>query len=195
MVAQPHRSMMSVADYLTLDRHSTDQRYEYIDGQVYLLAGGSPAHARIASTLIRELGVHLRGGPCDVYTSDVYVRLSENRYVHPDVTVSCDERDRLPDTEMLDSPRLVIEVLSPSSEVFDRRKKFGLYRGVSSIQEYVLVNTEEPLVEVYRREQDHAFWRYASFGPGEHVLFSSLGVSIPVETIYEHVTFPEDGES
>src|SRR5436305_14016749 len=74
MVAHPNRSRMSVEEYLELDRSSPDTKYEYIDGEVYLMAGGSPAHARIAATLIRELGFHLRGGPCDVYTSDAKVR-------------------------------------------------------------------------------------------------------------------------
>src|SRR5437764_9615477 len=75
MVAHPNRSRMSVEEYLELDRSSPDTKYEYIDGEVYLMAGGSPAHARIAATLIRELGFHLRGGPCDVYTSDAKVRV------------------------------------------------------------------------------------------------------------------------
>jgi Uma2 family endonuclease len=189
MVAYPNRLRMSVEEYLELDRSSLDTKYEYIDGEVYMMAGGSPAHARIAAILIREIGFHLRGGPCDVYTSDAKVRvLGTQQYVHPDVIVSCDERDRQLEVEMLEYPCLVIEVLSPSTERIDRHKKSNLYRAMPSIQEYVLVDTQEQAVEVYRRVQN-GFWWFSYFGPGDRVELASLGVTIPIEVIYEHVTF------
>ena len=122
MVAQPHRQRMTVEEYLELDRSSPDARYEYIDGQVYLMTGGSAAHALIIANLIREIGIQLRGGPCKVFSSDVKVCVSETRYLCPDVTVSCDERVGHAGAEMLNYPRFVIEVLSPSSEQWDRHK-------------------------------------------------------------------------
>ncbi len=192
MVARPSRQRRSAEEYLELDRNSPDEKYEYIDGLVYLMAGGTPGHARIAAHLIRELGTHLRGGPCDAYTSDAKVRVfGTQQYVHPDVTVSCDERDRHTQGEMLEYPCLVIEVLSPSTEHLDRYKKSNFYRACPSIQEYVLVATQEQAVEVYRRVQD-GFWWFSLFGPGEQVEFASLGITIPIEVIYENVTFPED---
>jgi Uma2 family endonuclease len=198
MVASPRRPRMSVEEYLELDRSSPDVKYEYIDGEVYMMAGGSPAHARIAATLIREIGNHIRGGPCDVYTSDVKVRVfGTQNYVHPDVTVSCDERDRQTEEDMLEYPCLVIEVLSPSTERLDRYKKSNHYRAMPAIQEYVLVDSQEQAVEVYRRVQN-GFWWFSYFGPGDRVELASLGLTIPVEVIYEHVTFPEtasDGSS
>src|SRR5258708_38010803 len=103
---------MSVEAYLALDRESLDTRYEYTDGYAYPLVGGTPIHSLIAANLIGEIKARLRGSSCQVYTSDAKVRLSHSRYVYPDVTVSCDERDRTSGAEVLQYPRLVIEILS-----------------------------------------------------------------------------------
>lgn len=190
MVAQPNRLLMSVEDYLTLDRHSTDARYEYIDGYVYMMAGGSADHSTIKLNMASLLKSRLRGSPCRVYDSDMKVRLSKTRYVYPDVSVSCDPRDR-GKIESLQSPCLIVEVLSPSTEAYNRGKKFASYRAYPTIEEYVLVNAEQPSVEVYRREQD-TFWKLYPFEFGDQVELASLGISIPVAHIYEDVIFPED---
>lgn len=190
MVAQPHRRHMSVEDYLTLDRSSEGVRYEYIDGNAYMLAGGSANHSLISSNLIRELSLALRGSSCLVYTSDMRVRLSEQCYVYPDVVVSCDPRDR-GSVEALQYPRLIVEVLSPSTEAYDRGKKFGFYRTCPSIKEYVLVDSLQPSVEIYRHEQG-AFWVLHPLGMSDQVELRSLGISFPVATIYENILFPED---
>jgi Uma2 family endonuclease len=190
MIAQPNHLKMSVELYLALDRESQDARYEYIDGYAYMLAGGTPVHSLIAANLIAEIKPHLRGGPCDVYTSDAKVRLSRTRYVYPDLTVSCDERDRQVDAEVIQYPRLVIEILSPSTEAYDRGDKFDYYRACPTIQEYVLVNTQRQAVEVYRRATGK-LWTLFPFGPGEQVEFASIGITLPIASIYERVTFPE----
>lgn len=182
---------MSVAEYLALDRDSIDVRYEYIDGHVYMLAGGTIDHGTISANLIGILYQQLRGGPCRPFTSDVKVRISESRYVYPDATVSCDERDR-GQVDTLQYPRLIVEVLSPSTEAYDRGKKFSYYRACPTIAEYVLVDSQRQAVEVYRREQDHAFWRYASFGPGEQVELASISVKFPVADLYENVALQEE---
>ena len=113
MVAQPHRTFMSIEDYLALDRDSLDARYEYIDGYAYLMAGGTLDHSTICINVTSVLRNLLRW-PCRVYNSDARVRLSEERYFYPDATVSCDERDR-GTGDMIVSPRVVIEVLSPGT--------------------------------------------------------------------------------
>ncbi len=193
MVAQPHFLKMSVAAYLALDAESDDMRYEYIDGYAYMLAGGTPAHALIAANLIREIGAQLRGGPCRVYTSDAKVRLSQSRYVYPDVTVSCNEHNQHIDSAALHSPRLVIEVLSTKTEAYDRGNKSSYYRACSSIQEYVLVNTQQKAVELYRRASDN-LWTLHTFAPGDQVHFANIGVTISMAAIYEYIGFPEDEE-
>ena len=190
MVAEPRRSFISVEEYLALDRDSMDVRYEFIDGHVYMLAGGTANHSIIAANMIRELGLLLRGGPCRVYTSDMKVRLSQSRYVYPDASISCDERDRGA-VETLHYPRLVVEVLSPSNEGYDRGKKSSYYRACPTIEEYVLVDTQRQAVEVYQRVSEK-LWALRSFGPSDLVELASLSISFPVAAIYEDVMLPED---
>lgn len=193
MVAQPDRLRMRVEDYLALDRTTVEARYEFSDGYAYMLAGGTADHSIISANMIRELSNLLRGGPCHVYTSDMRVRLSEKRYVYPDVSISCDPRDR-GGVDTLQCPHLVVEVLSPSTEAYDRGKKFGYYRACPCLQEYVLVNTQRQTVEVYRREQER-FWKLSLFGSGNQVELTSLSISFPVAAIYEDVALPEDEDT
>src|SRR5947209_6793405 len=108
------RIMMTVEEYLTLDRASEDVRYEYIDGIITMLAGGTVNHSGICANIIGELIIALRGKHCRVFTSDLKVSVSATRYVYPDVSVSCDQRDLQEKGDILYSPCVVIEVLSPS---------------------------------------------------------------------------------
>ena len=193
MIAQPQHLKMSVEAYLALDRESQDVRYEYIDGYAYLLAGGTPIHALIAANLISEINTQLRGSPCRVYTSDAKVRLSQKRYVFPDITVSCDERDHESDAEALHYPRLVIEILSPSTEAYDRGNKSSYYRACATIQEYVLVSTQRASVEVYRRTTNK-LWTLYPFGRSEQVELASIGVTLPIASIYENVRLSQESD-
>lgn len=188
MTALPHRPTMSVEEYLELDRRSVERRYEYIDGYVTMLAGGTLDHAMISANVISVLRSSLRGSPCRVFTSDARVCLSEKRYVYPDISVSCDERDR-GQTDTIQYPRLVVEVLSPSTEGYDRGRKFAYYRECPTIQEYVLVDTQYPAVEVYRREKDR-FWTLHAFDLNDNVQLASLGIHFSVSAVYEDITFP-----
>ena len=190
VTAMPHRTWMSVEEYFELDRNSKDARYEYIDGHVRMLAGGTINHATISANIIGILYGALRGRSCRALSSDAKVRLSESRYVLPDVSISCDERDR-GEIDVVHFPRVVIEVLSPSTEGYDRGEKFAHYRKCSTIQEYVLVNTQYPSIEVYRRAKDK-FWTYHVFEMGEDVELTSIDVHFPVDDVYENVIFPPD---
>ncbi len=180
---------MNVEDYLRLDRQSLDARYEYIDGQVYMMSGGTANHSAIAVNLTSLLKSLLRGNTCRVYNSDLRVQLAKEHYVFPDVTVSCDERDR-GEVELVRSPRMIIEVLSPCTEAYDRGRKFAVYRECASIQEYVLVNTAYPAVEVCRRQKNN-WWSFQTYLPGDNVELLSLGLRFAVDTVYEDVVFPE----
>lgn len=190
MVAQPNRSRMPVEEYLLFDAGSTEARYEFIDGYAYMLTGGTQNHARCSANMIRELGNALRNGPCSVYTSDMRVRLSEKRYVYPDVSVSCDPRD-LGTDDILQYPRLIVEILSPSTELYDRDKKASYYRACPTIEEYVLVSTQRRSIEVYHRGQGR-FWQFSSFGPDDTIELASLGIRFPIDAIYENVVLPEE---
>lgn len=185
MVAQPGRVPMSVEEYLELDRNSFEIRYEYIDGYASMLAGGTADHSTIKQNIASLMRSQLRGSPCRVYDADMKVRLSESRYVFPDVSITCDPRDR-GKIDIVQSPRVIVEALSPSTEAKDRGKKFGYYRACPTIEEYVLVDTQQYGIEVYRREQP-PFWKLTPFGPGDTVILASLGISFPLSNVYEDV--------
>ena len=189
-MALPNHPLMSVEEYLELGRKS-EVRYEYIDGHVWMLADGSLDHSTIQANIIGLLKNLLRGGPCRVFTSDARVQLSATRYVFPDVSVSCDSLDR-GRADIVHFPRLVVEVLSPSTEARDRGRKLSYYRQCESVQEYVLINSMFPLVEMYRRERN-TLWTYRTFELEQDVELTSLGVRFPVASVYEDVVFsPED---
>lgn len=185
-----HRPSMSIEEYLDLDRRSSETRYEYIDGYVRMLASGTPDHAKIAANVIGVLYGVLEGSTCGVYTSDVRVCLSETRYVYPDIAVSCDARDQEQE-EMIQYPCLIVEVLSPSTEAYDRGRKLAYYRQCPSIREYVLVDSQRQTVEVFRREKN-TFWTYHAFGSGDEVELASLGVRFPLVKLYRNVVLAED---
>jgi Uma2 family endonuclease len=181
-MAQRKYSIMSVEDYLILNRNSKDTRYEYLDGEIRMLAGGSPDHSIIIANLTAAIKGSLKGSQCRVYNSDVQLRLSEKRYVFPDVTISCDERDRN-QKEMIRHPRVVVEVLSPTTEATDRGKKAAYYRACPTIQEYVMVDSEAVFVEIHRREEER--WTINTFEPGDTITLESLGIRFLIEDAYE----------
>jgi len=190
MSALPHRSTMTVEEYFALDESSSEVRYEYIDGHVTMLAGGTLDHSLIGANIITTLRNALRGTPCRVFTTDARIELSPTRYVYPDVSVSCDERDR-GRVRNLTAPRLVIEVLSPKTERYDRGRKFAFYRDCPTIQEYVLIEPDFPSVEIYRRERGR-LWVLRTFGEGDEIELVSVGIHFPISAIYEDVIFPPD---
>lgn len=196
MVANPQRWPMNVEDYLKLDDNNTDVRYEYLDGQIYAMAGGTADHSRLAINTIVALDAQLSSGTCHVFNSDMRVQLSEERYVYPDVSISCDSADAQGDSKTLHFPKMIIEILSPSTELRDRTSKFASYRARPTIQEYALVNYTHQYVEIYRRNGKR--WSYQSYELDEDVEFTSLNLSIPISEIYRltniptHAPKPED---
>lgn len=181
-MAQHKYSAMDVEDYLVLSRNSKNIRYEYLDGELKMLAGGSPDHAIIIANLTAIIKGPLKGGQCRVYNSDVQLKLSEKRYVYPDITVSCDQRDRN-QKDAIHYPCVVIEVLSPTTEAIDRGRKAAYYRASSTIQEYMMVDTGDILVEVHRREDER--WTINTFEAGDIVTLESLNIQFSIEDAYE----------
>lgn len=190
MVAEPDRLMMSVEDYLTLDRTSTESRYEYVDGYVYMWARETADHSTISINLTSLLHSLLRSSSCRVYNSDLKVRLSKRRFVYPDAMVSCDQRDR-GSIDIVQFPCLIVEVLSSSTEAYDRGRKFAYYRACPTVQEYLLVDTQSQSVEVYRRQAD-TLWTLHTFGSGDQVELESLSLSFPISSLYENVALLEE---
>jgi Uma2 family endonuclease len=193
MVAQPHRTRMSVEDYLTLDRDSADARYEYIDGYACMMSGGTLNHSTISINVTSLLRNRLRDSSCRVYNSDARVRLSAMRYVFPDATISCDERDR-GTVDIIHFPRLIVEVLSPGTEAYDRGQKFIYYRTCPTILEYVLIGTQCQAIDVYRRASAN-LWTLHLFGPDDRVELASVNISFRITDLYEGVVLPEDTEN
>lgn len=181
---------MNFEEYLALVEQDPDHAYEYLDGRVYMMTGGSPDHAIIGSNLNGLLQAFLRGRRCIIYNLDVYVQLSEHYRVCPDVTVSCDPRDRGAQ-EVIRYPSLVAEVLSPTTEARDRGQKSLQYRSCHSIQEYLLISSEFPLVEVFRREKQ-GFWSLYTLGLDDTIELSSLGIRFPVADVYRNTSLVED---
>jgi len=188
-MALEHTPTMSVEEYFELEENNPDTRYEYFDGYVYLMSGGSANHATISGNIYAILRNFLRGGPCRAYNSDMKVRVSEKRYFHPDVTVSCDPRDR-GTAYFIQSPRLVVEVLSPSTEARDRGRKLQYYLACPSIEEYLLVDARSMRIEIYRKEQTK--WIYDAFEADDEVELTSLGIRFPVAYAYEDVVFEQE---
>lgn len=177
-------------EYLAAERLS-ETRCEYLDGGVYPTTGGSINHIRIVSNLTAELNIQLRSHQCDVLPTEMKVRLQESRkFFYPDVTVVCGEpqfHDERKD--IIINPILVIEVLSPSTEAFDRGAKFEAYRAIESLKEYVLVSQERPLVEQFVRNGDGK-WTYRSFAGLEGSLtLPSIECTLNPGAVYDKVDF------
>jgi Uma2 family endonuclease len=149
-----------------------------------MLAGGSPYHSAIIANLAATLDRSLGDSPCWIYNSDVQLQLSETRYVHPDVAVSCNESDHEAE-DAIRYPCLVIEVLSPSTEAVDRIKKLAYYRECPSIQEYVMVDSQSIHVEVYHREDGK--WMLSTYGPDSIITLESLNIEFSIKDIYRRM--------
>ena len=141
------------ADYLAWENEQPE-RNEYINGEVFAMSGASDAHGTVAGNLFAVLHAHTRGTPCKPFIADMKVHVDTvNSFFYPDIVVTCDPRDRGPDaSHAKQHPALIVEVLSPSTEAYDRGNKFAAYRQLASLQEYVLVSLDARRVEVFRRD-------------------------------------------
>ncbi len=182
---------MGVEEYLDLEERNPDVRFEYHDGYVYMMSGGTADHATISGNVYAILKNTLRSGACRAFNSDMRVRVSDLRYFHPDVTVTCDQRDR-GKVSVIRSPRVVVEVLSPSTETSDRVRKLQAYLTCPTIEEYFLVDYRSKRIEVYSKEQTK--WSYSAFEPGDEVEVRSLGVRFALNDAYEDVVIEEEEE-
>ncbi len=187
-VALEHRHTLTVEEYFQLEENDPETRYEYIDGHVYAMAGGTANHDTIKSNIQRILWDLLRGSNCRVYSSDMKVYISETRYFHPDVTVTCDPRDR-GRVQAIQSPRLVVEVLSPTTELTDRTWKLQNYCAHSTIEEYIMVDSQSFKIESYHKEQHR--WIYEAFENTDNIMLHSLGVHFALADAYIDVELEE----
>jgi Uma2 family endonuclease len=183
---------LSVEDFLALDREKLDQKYEFRNGKMVAMAGGSTNHGILISNTHALIHSHLRKRPCIVLVEGT-LKIEDDCYL-PDLMVTCHEQDITENKTYIERPKLVIEVLSPSTEVGDRRDKLWAYTQCSSIQEYVLVNWDCMLIQRMTRKGtqglDHIQWLDQWYGKGECVELETIGLALPVDDIYEKVTLP-----
>jgi Uma2 family endonuclease len=191
--AQPR---LSPERYLEIERASA-LRSEYYKGRMFAMSGGTYNHARIIASITAELYTKLENGACEVVSSDLRIRVAPNGlYTYPDVVVICGEPefvDQVGDT--LANPVLMVEVLSPSTEAYDRGFKSAQYRAIRSLQEYALVAQAEPRIEVFRRQTSGDWLMSESAGLETSCQFGSIGCSLPLARIYRKIAFPGNDPS
>ncbi|QUY40852.1 Uma2 family endonuclease [Acaryochloris marina] len=187
MVASPEQVHLSPEQYLSHEEASPI-KHEYRDGEVYAMAGASDAHVTIAGNLFAILRNHIRGSGCRVYISDMKARVNpNNRFFYPDVMVTCDDRDQATATYK-QFPSLIVEVLSASTEAFDRGDKFADYQSLESLQEYVLINAKRQRIECFRRSEGR--WVLETYtSTSETFTLSSINYEGEMAAIYEDVIF------
>lgn len=184
--------MVSVREYLSLDRQS-ELHYELDDGVLIPIEAASYFHCVISSNLVGEIRNRIKDGPCRVHSNVLRVATTVGRrYCYPDVVIVCGEpelEDRHGDTLL--NPKIIMEIISDSTEHRDRGRKFRLYRGVESLQQYVLITQDLALIEVYQRDTEN-YWRFFDVAGLDSALpLPSLECSIALSEIYGGVTFPE----
>lgn len=189
MAGSAQRPSMSYAEFLAHEETS-GVRHEYLRGETFAMAGGTPEHAVLCASLMGELRTRLTGGPCRVFSSDLRVRIEETDFsCYPDITVVCGDIQRSAiDKNAVTNPSLVIEVLSESTEAHDRGAKMAHYRQISSLREIVLVSQEPPRIEVWRRAGKH--FEVFDWQPGEAFELATINVKIPVADVYRDLPVP-----
>lgn len=192
MVAQ-RKPIWTEESYLAFERAS-EIRHEYVHGEVYAMAGASVKHNMITQNIAGSLHSQLRGKPCSAMSSDMRVKTPTRMYSYPDVVVVCGQ-PILDDTQHVDTlldPTLIVEVLSPSTEAFDRGKKFTHYQSMASLQEYLLIAQDEPRIDHFRRQADGK-WLLESYTQlTDHSPLTSIDCTLSLADVYDKVTFDVD---
>jgi len=182
-------------EYLALER-AAEYKSEYYDGEIFAMAGASERHVSIVTNLVMALGGQLKSRPCRVYSADMRVNVSATGlYTYPDLAVVCGERhfhDKHQDTLL--NPGVLIEVLSPSTEAYDRGKKFSHYRTLDSLAEYLLVSQEEPRVEHYLRQPDGDWLLHEATRLDGTVSLPTIQCELSLADVYDKVE-PDEAES
>ena len=185
-MAQALRAAMTPEAFLAWEREQAE-RHGYWRGEVFSMAGGSPRHSRLAARCIARLDAALADRPCDVHTSDLRLALSEDHFAYADAVVVCRPITlRAGTTDVVTNPSFVIEVLSRSTEAYDRGEKLAGYLGLAEVTHYALIAQREPRVELYARQVDGAF-RYTAHGPGGRIEVAPLGFTLAIDDLYAGV--------
>ena len=187
---------MTMEEFLAFEEAHPEERYELVNGYLrnldaLLMAGGTNNHAAIAINIGAALKnvLRARSRKCRPYSDAISFRVNATTLYHPDISVSCDEND-LARNDAIESPSLVVEVLSPSTTLFDHTEKLRMYKACKSIQEYVLVDATQQFDEVYHRLPDEKM-AYQTYAEGESIPLSGLGFELSLADCYDDITFEE----
>jgi Uma2 family endonuclease len=191
MAALPQKRW-TVDDYLIYDRDH-EGKHEYVDGQFYAMAGATRIHNLVVSATNFSLFRHARKRGCEVYPSDMRVRTPSQLYTYPDLVIVCGQSEVIKEhgQDTLLNPTLIIEVLSPTTERFDRTGKFQHYKTLPSLMEYVLVAQDAPFVERFLRQSDGQWLHAAAAGLDASIALITLDYVLPLREVYEQIAFDE----
>ena len=192
--------LYSVKEYLALER-TAEERHEYLDGQIYAMAGESPEHGTICMNLSRIISTQLLGKPCQAFAKDITVRSGpepkprqspKGLYSYPDLLVTCGEMQFHDEyRDVLLNPTVIIEVLSPTTEAFDHGEKWARYQSwLPSLMDYLLVSQTKPMLEHYRRQTNDGWLYYSGRSLGEQLYLTSIDCTLRLAEVYDRITFP-----
>lgn len=179
-------NFITVEEYLELEL-TAQVRHEYVAGQIYAMVGASEAHNIIAGNIFAILRSHLRGSSCKAFISDMKVKVETQQadiFYYPDILVTCNPGDN--EKYFKTKPSLIVEILSKSTEVTDRREKRLNYQAIASLQEYVLISQNEMKVEIYRKDSNNN-WIFVTLGEDDELVLDSVGLKLTMNDIYEDV--------
>jgi Uma2 family endonuclease len=184
-------TLLTPEEYLEIERRA-ERKSEYFEGRMYAISGASRPHVLIVGNLGRELGNQLDAGPCEIYTNDMRLRVAPNGlYTYPDVMVACDEPQFADDQiDALLNPLLIVEVLSDSTQNYDRGRKFDQYRTLPSLREYLLVAQDAPRIEQWIRQPDDNWLLSEINGTDASIRLASVECVLPLAKIYNKVKWP-----
>jgi Uma2 family endonuclease len=194
MSALESEKIYTPEQYLEFERNA-EERHEYLDGLIYLMSGGSPKHSSICVNTIIDLGLQLRRKPCQIFEANMKVGAeTSSQFSYPDASVVCGEakfHDKHQD--ILINPTVIIEVLSPSTELFDRGKKFARYQRIESFTDYVLIAQDEPRVEHFARQTNDTWVLTVATGLKSRIKLSSIACMLKLSEVYDRIQFePEE---
>jgi Uma2 family endonuclease len=186
MMAQP-KAHFSPEEYLALERQA-EYKSEYLNGEIFAMAGASPNHVKIVTNIVGEFYGQLKGRPCTTFSTDMRLKVSPTGlYAYPDVIVVCGEP--VYDGDTLLNPTLIIEVLSPSTEAYDRGQKFAHYRKLQSLNEYMIIAQDQPYIEHWVRQADNKWLLSESNNLHDIISLPSIECHLALAAVYDRVVF------
>ncbi|MDB9488629.1 Uma2 family endonuclease [Dolichospermum circinale CS-537/01] len=193
IAAKDNATHLTPEEYFTWEEKQLE-KHELIDGQVYAMTGGSVNHSRIAIRFATMVDTHLDASSCIIGNSDLRVNIvGTNNYTYPDISVTCDDRYKTT-TQYITYPCLIIEVLSKTTEAYDRGGKFRMYQNNPVLKDYLLVSSTAMEIDLYHKN-DAGQWMIINYGEGDTIELKSINLSFPIEQIYRGLNLePENGE-